>query len=496
MVDHLANQISVRGWIPPNINAEASRGFGVLLRRSRGHYVYLPDNIRLLLLEAVQRLNVGVAITIKPHMLEGIIAGLQYGQRELRMKDGSQLQIIDSLASITISSVKKFQFGCLLRKEGMLLVWQDNLQQILSHAQKMEDKLLAYVWGGLPCNLTTPLASTAPSVSNLSMVPPQKGGARVQQELEVYDQSNSSADTLEKDLEDQPESLARPVKVHSAIFIGLGVCLAIVLVFGFSVGQLVSEGFMDGNWTRLVLLACIPLLMMAGMFFFQVIFGNLWQICGPIGGMKNNSRYYSCNKPNMRQAYAMGFSPPHITIQMPVYKEGLETVIMPTVKSLQAAISHYESSGGSAAIFVNDDGMRVMSSEEAAIRKDFYHDNDIGWVARPKHGEEGFIRKGKFKKASNMNFALNISQKVEEYMQVQVDALVAAMGATDSHSETPLDEQGLENIYNECLDRVIRDNPRAQAEGNIRMGEFILIVDSDTRVVSAVFTPILTLNVR
>jgi hypothetical protein len=35
-----------------------------------------------------------------------------------------------------------------------------------------------------------------------------------------------------------------------------------------------------------------------------------------------------------------------ILVQMPVYKEGLEGVIMPTVTSLKAAISHYESHGG------------------------------------------------------------------------------------------------------------------------------------------------------
>lgn len=83
--------------------------------------------------------------------------------------------------------------------------------------------------------------------------------------------------------------------------------------------------------------------MFAGSFFFNVIFGDLWQIAGPINGLTTNSRTYSCVKPNLRQAYSLGFEPPHITIQMPVYKESMEGVIIPTVKSLQAAISYYES---------------------------------------------------------------------------------------------------------------------------------------------------------
>jgi hypothetical protein len=63
-----------------------------------------------------------------------------------------------------------------------------------------------------------------------------------------------------------------------------------------------------------------------------------------------------------------------------VYKEGLEGVIIPTVRSLKAAISHYESRGGTASIFINDDGMAFRDTEEAQERINFYHDNNIGLV--------------------------------------------------------------------------------------------------------------------
>ena len=49
-----------------------------------------------------------------------------------------------------------------------------------------------------------------------------------------------------------------------------------------------------------------------------------------------------------------------MTVQCPVYKEGLEAVIVPTVKSVQIAIAHYESLGGTASIVVNDDGMQIL----------------------------------------------------------------------------------------------------------------------------------------
>jgi hypothetical protein len=41
------------------------------------------------------------------------------------------------------------------------------------------------------------------------------------------------------------------------------------------------------------------------------------------------------------------------------------SVIIPTITSLKAAIKHYESVGGTASIYVNEDGMQVVSPELA-----------------------------------------------------------------------------------------------------------------------------------
>jgi hypothetical protein len=138
----------------------------------------------------------------------------------------------------------------------------------------------------------------------------------------------------------------------------------------------------------------------------QIIITNLAQIFGPISQMTLNSKFFSGQAPrrlNRNNGYL-----PHITIQMPVYKEGLVTVIQPTIISLKAAISTYELQGGTANIFVNDDCMQLIPEEEAQARRDFYEEHNIGWVARPKHNpkpegeEKSFVRKGKFKKAPNI----------------------------------------------------------------------------------------------
>lgn len=119
--------------------------------------------------------------------------------------------------------------------------------------------------------------------------------------------------------------------------------------------------------------------------------------------MQLNTRYYSGEAPQRHKIDMSAL--PHVTIQAPVYTESLETVIVPTIKTLRAAISTYEKQGGSATIFVNDDGMLAkLSDKEIEARKDFYYMNDIAWVARPPHnpdpqeGEKKFLRRGRFKK--------------------------------------------------------------------------------------------------
>lgn len=144
-----------------------------------------------------------------------------------------------------------------------------------------------------------------------------------------------------------------------------------------------------------------------------MVISGFTQIIRPTQQLIKNSRFFSAT--TAPRLYNQPL--PHITIQCPVYKEGLSAVIAPTVKSLKVAISTYELQGGTANIFINDDGIQFIPEEERQARIDFYADNSIGWTACPKHGQDGFVRKGEFKKASNMNYWLSLSLKVEEKLQ-------------------------------------------------------------------------------
>lgn len=128
--------------------------------------------------------------------------------------------------------------------------------------------------------------------------------------------------------------------------------------------------------------------------------------------------------------------------------------------------------------------MQLLPEEDANKRKDFYDEHNIGWVARPKHNPRPkkasadfdesklFVRKGKFKKASNMNFALMFSNRIEEKL-----ASISRHPAWTKENEN--------KAYQKCFDEVLVElKGKAWAAGNVRVGDYILIIDSDTRVPS------------
>ena len=53
-----------------------------------------------------------------------------------------------------------------------------------------------------------------------------------------------------------------------------------------------------------------------------------------------------------------------VTIQMPVYLEGFEFVIKPSIRSVLAAIAAYKAEGGSASLLVNDDGLQLLDDQD------------------------------------------------------------------------------------------------------------------------------------
>ncbi|AEO64878.1 uncharacterized protein THITE_2111232 [Thermothielavioides terrestris NRRL 8126] len=428
MVNYLYQQQCSHLWVSDG-SGEIE---GVLLRKSRGQYMACPPQLgNSPFAAACAALNVQCAMTVNSRVIKTFLAWSPDAV-DVPLMNGLRVQILPTVDDLP--RARKHQFAAFVASEGLLVVWDDDALHLVQRAKAIESELMELVWK-----------------AGAEEDGDEKAGSVVE-EPEVDEESG----------ELKPEK--RPVHLLNTYLVSLTLILVTVSL-GAAFRQLAIEISVDGSYVRLALVALFPVQIFFTLFFAQVIVGCLAQIFGPIRQLTVNSKFYSARPPPRLRSAVL----PHVTVQCPVYKEGLAAVIAPTVKSIKQAMSTYELQGGSANMFINDDGLQLISEEDRRARIEFYADHSIGWVARPKHGENGFKRRGKFKKASNMNFALMISCRVE-------DKLAAIQRPPDwtQHDEAL--------AYERALKEVLEEDGRAWADGNIRVGDYILLIDSDTRV--------------
>lgn len=363
---------------------------------------------------------------------------------DIPLLNGLAVQILPTVEDL--ARARTHQFAACIASESVLVVWDDDAINMLHRAKSIEWELMQLLW-------TTDA-----------------------NDMDSKNPSNINLAVAEKDREDDSslESAApkpRPTMFINTVLVSISLCV-LIGTLGLGLRQIlievmVQQGHSQGSpYMRFVFLLFTPIWMFFGMFFFNVLVTNIAELIGPINQLNINSKHFSATcVPRLTKNL------PHVTIQCPVYKEGLATVIAPTIQSIKKAISTYELQGGSANIFVNDDGMQIISEELRKERMEFYAAHGIGWVARPKHDSSpgGFQRRGKFKKASNMNFAMDISCKLEEKLK-DIDR-PENWSSTDEAEATAW-----------ALEQTMADGGGiAWADGNIRIGDYILISKSHLR---------------
>lgn len=375
----------------------------------------------------------------------------QHDEAYIQLEHGRRLQILPSVNYLP--SCQVHHFAAFIQDSSTLVVWGDDPTTIIERIVRIEQQIVA---------ASLSFSFGREKVMSSAMSSRSKSVLVSEKPVGDYDDETRSR-----------KEVPRRVGLLHAVLSALTLILMMAAV-GSGCRELAIEVGYDKAMIRLALIVVIPLQAWLGLFFFQSIVGCIAQLIGPISQTEHNSKYYSGVPPVRTEKRSQAL--PHVTIQCPVFKEGLRAVIMPTVESLKQAISVYEMQGGSANIFVNDDGMQLLSEHDAQLRRDYYAENHIGWIARPKHNEDPassdsvFIRRGRFKKASNMNYALAVSGRLEEKLA----------GYDRSGGWSQMDE---DDAYHMCLQEILdEDGGRTWAEGNIRMGDYILLIDSDTRV--------------
>ncbi|RKF61048.1 putative nucleotide-diphospho-sugar transferase [Erysiphe neolycopersici] len=352
MVNYLYQQQCSHLWVH-DLSGDSE---GVLLRKSKNTYMaYPPQLASSALAKACKTLNVQCAMTVNSRVIKSFF---QWSPNavDVPLLNGLRIQVLQNIEDL--SRARKHQFAAFVATETLLIVWDDEALNLAQRAKQIESELMEIVWKSGEFG----------------------GGEKKELSYKLNEGDEESGNN---------EPRRRQIHLQNTVLVSFTLILVMVTL-GAGFRQLAIEVAIDGAYIRLVLLVLTPIQVFFTLFFAQVIIGCLAQILGPIRQMSINSKFYSAQAPQRIRSATL----PHVTIQCPVYKEGLNAVIAPTIKSIKQAISTYELQGGSANLFINDDGLQIINEEERRARIEFYSDHNIGWVARPGHSEK-FIRKGK-----------------------------------------------------------------------------------------------------
>ncbi|KAJ8496375.1 hypothetical protein ONZ51_g1170 [Trametes cubensis] len=494
LLHHIFKQTQGDAWFKPS---EENVHAGVCLRVDNGNFRVFPyENEYLEPFEAAIRvLNPVVAVKVRSAAIHAALATVKEDSDCIYVDNDTRIQIVETMAFL--SRADKEQCGAFIRDERVLVVWSYNLDSIIPTCRDFEEKLIKLVWKRRSA-FASLASSAAPSTAASDVNLTEKSQAALVTEKEVVAEAPKDKAAAPKkrscglgywkadasDLEKTAEGPSfRPTRMFAPVYCGLGAALSLFFV-GSGVSVLLEESLLDGNWSRFGLLATMPFLFCVSLFFSLMIVTNVVYCVGPVAQFHQNSKYYSAVPPAPNKLVDENL--PHITVEMPVYKESLKETIAPSVHSLKKAMQTYARQGGTSSIFVHDDGLQLISEEERQDRIAFYADQNIGWVARPPHSgaPDGYKRAGRFKKASNMNYGLALSLKMEKHIiELEAAAAAAATPSEAAELEENLEDRALEMAVEETFEESGRRwRPWACNGKSLRMGELILIVDSDTIV--------------
>lgn len=525
MARFLYQRFNEQGWLKLQQKAISFEPLGVVMRVKRASqqetkFIAEPQSMSDDLATICTQLNVNVVFTMSSDITNLVFNKIKKDEQEITLPPRyTTIPVVDTLEDLAgPAGVRRRDLCCFARNPKLVVVWATSTHDILSQGANIENILMSAIWGesisdaSLNSNMQKTLPSNTTIVSSNLHRTPGHGQSQQQRprgtngsystsssldastaiqstnasSLRKQKRSIAIVDSIDLGAEDEKrdlETLELPPRVfllsHS-VMVGIAMALLIVIEC-LPIRIIVEEVHALGPSAapRLALCIVLPVMMFFTLFFVVVIIGIVFQLFGPLASVRSkNSNYYSCLAPDIRRHPNIEW--PHITIQMPVYKEGLKGVIIPTINSLIPAIRDYERLGGTASIFVCEDGIQAVKPEVAEMRKQFYNANSIGWCARPKHGDNGYLRAGKFKKASNMNYCLNFSIRVED----ELLRLMAEKAEKEGRVQASFSVSEEEEMYEKALQATIAsDDGRTMAGGNVRMGEVILIIDCDTRVV-------------
>lgn len=441
MLEHLFELAEGNDWF--DIDEEENNIQLMTIRSAVNTYVSRPLGDEQTALEIVaQGLNCDGAMLMCTDATRVLIDSTPPTARSIIL-GGEINKLVNNILPFPAYDIMKTKGICFIKEIRGAILWNDDASKLIEYAQHWDEQISRLVF------------SEKSRLQDHSVFATEK------------DLHKDFANVLEKEISvDKPGSSGEDVE-HRETQLMWPLCVGLTftvmgLLIGTVVKSVVIEILEGSSYIHLAYVLYIPLICMLTAFFLNIIVAGALQIVGPITHLQTNSKFYSATRPKTTIARS---NLPHVTIQCPVYKEDLWDVIDPTIQSCRAAIATYEAQGGTVSMIVADDGGQLRSAEDQKIREHYYKVNDVAWTARRGHKQDGFLRRGLFKKASNLNHCLNLGDEIEtEYTAIKTQDGI--LEEYEIARQTVLDRRG--NVD--------------WCGGDLGVGSIVLIIDCDTRV--------------
>ena len=143
MIDHVVRQATMLGWFSAAATANSTACAAV--REKDDTYEFEPQNVRPDVQEAIARLGEGVALTMASQITESIFKLLTANSIYLPTNSsGGRIPIVKSLEHVDAYLVQSSR-ACIVRNEGFVLVWSDQVDKIIEIGQDVQREFLSVV---------------------------------------------------------------------------------------------------------------------------------------------------------------------------------------------------------------------------------------------------------------------------------------------------------------------------------------------------------------
>lgn len=225
MVNHIYQQQCSMLWIDHNSPANTE---GVLLRRMKGHYLACPPQLmHSTFASACTQLNLQAAMTVNSRVIKSFVQSSPDSQ-EVPLKNGLRIEVFPDMHHLP--QARKHHFAAFLASEELLVVWDDNVSNLIKRAKAIEAALTDLVWG----------------------------------DPEEEDEKGTQEKNQEQDLDPEsghPVLEQRPVHLINTSLVACTIILITALI-GLAARSLAAEIAVDRNYMRLLFLVLVPVQIM------------------------------------------------------------------------------------------------------------------------------------------------------------------------------------------------------------------------------------------